>query len=332
MGCLHSRGRDRWGVRGDAEDSRTLRPHEADYQDYRDELANQSRDEATTARGRITAHLSEDIDAPYRLPIPQRRAVSLPKEHELANVVGQEIYRKFEVASPVRTSKGSEVSEKLKRAYWWKEEYDQPSREFLALMDRLFMECQLHLTLLSSRGDTDSQREVDTIVKEMVAVRNYWGPRLLPLSACNAFVRERISLTLGVEQRQFRIDCAQFFEPVPFYGNHSSSPGELMKLYRYSVYNLARNEVVLRYYLERSNLTQFYHVLCFMDNNCHGQVKPYGIEPPTYWTVRQDMLEDINLRLLNAVSPDSHPMPKPLALTIFPGPDVSQSQAPPTST
>jgi len=219
----------------------------------------------------------------------------------------------------IKTRKGQEILTKLCRAYRWKSDIEESSQEFLTLVSRLYMECQLHLTALASRGDVESKREADAIVNEMVALRNYWGPGLLPNSTCNAFVRERIPLTLGVEQRQFRIDCAQFFEPVPFYGNQQTScPGELMKLYRFSVYNVARNEVVLRYYLERSNVSQLYHVLCFMDDNCHGQVKPYGTEPPSYWEVRQSMLEDLNLRLLNTLSPDTHPPPQPLAVTVFP--------------
>ena len=219
----------------------------------------------------------------------------------------------------VKTKRGKEVMEELKKGYRWKEKFDHPSQEFLALMDRLYMECQLHLTALASRGDVESKREADAIVSEMVALRNYWGPGLLPNSTCNAFVRERIPLTLGVEQRQFRIDCAQFFEPVPFYGNQQTScPGELMKLYRFSVYNVARNEVVLRYYLERSNVIQMYHVLCFTCENYRGQVKPYGTEPPSYWEVRQNMLEDVYSRLLSAMSPDRTPPPKPQASTVFP--------------
>jgi len=243
------------------------------------------------------------------------------RERELSNVVSEEMEDGTEESrySPIKTKRGKEVVEKLKKGYRWKEKFDHPSQEFLALMDRLYMECQLHLTALASRGDVESKREADAIVNEMVALRNYWGPGLLPNSTCNAFVRERIPLTLGVEQRQFRIDCAQFFEPVPFYGNQQTScPGELMKLYRFSVYNVARNEVVLRYYLERSNVSQLYHVLCFMDDNCHGQVKPYGTEPPSYWEVRQSMLEDLNLRLMNTLSPDTHPPPQPLAVTVFP--------------
>jgi len=146
--------------------------------------------------------------------------------------------------------------------------------------------------------------EADSIVMEMVTVRNRWGTRLLPNSICNAFVRERIPHT--VDRRQFRIDCAQFFEPVPFYGSQQTdNPGELMKMYRFSVYDLTRNEVVLRYYLERSNVTQLYHVLCFTCDNYRGQVIPYGSECPSYWEVRRHMMEDVLVRLKSSNAPNT---------------------------
>ena len=220
----------------------------------------------------------------------------------------------------VRTARGREIFQNLQKSYEWKDQFDHPSPEFLSLMDRLYMECQLHLTALSSRGNVEYRREADMIVKEMITVRNHWGPELLPNSICNAFVRERIPLTLGTDARQFRVDCAQFFEPVPFYGSQQTggNPGELMKLYRFSVYDLSRNEVILRYYLERSNVTQLYHVLCFTCENYRGQVHPYGTEIPSYWDIRQEMLGDVQLRLLSALSPGSQPPPQAHVATIFP--------------
>lgn len=219
----------------------------------------------------------------------------------------------------VRTARGKEIYLNLRKSYEWKDQFDHPSQEFLSLMDRLYMECQLHLTMLSSRGSLEHKREADMIVQEMITVRNHWGPGLLPNSICNAFVRERIPMTLGTNARQFRIDCAQFFEPVPFYGNQQAgNPGELMKLFRFSVYDLMRNEVVLRYYLERSNVTQLYHVLCFTCESYRGQVHPYGSEQPSYWDIRQKMLEDVCSRLLSALSPGNHPPPQPHVATIFP--------------
>lgn len=203
----------------------------------------------------------------------------------------------------VKSPRGKEVMNHLSRAYEWRTRFDSPSQEFLSLMDRLYMECQVHLSNLSSKGDPESKSEADAIVQEMVTVRNGWGTKLLPNHICNAFVRERIPHT--VDSRQFRIDCAQFFEPVPFYGaQQTDNPGELMKLYRFSVYDLTRNEVVLRYYLERSNVTQLYHVLCFTCDNYRGQVYPYGSEVPSYWEVRHHMLEDLRTRLKSPAAPN----------------------------
>ena len=236
----------------------------------------------------------------------------------------------------VRTVRGNEMIVNLRKAYEWKTEYSSPTQQFLSLMDRLYMECQQHLTSLSSQGDINCRREADVIVNEMINVRNHWGPKLLPSTICNAFVRERIVLTLGTEQRRFRIDCAQFFEPVPFYSSSNSlstNVGELMKLFRFSVYDLSRNEVILRYYLERSNVSQLYHVLCFTCENYRGQVHPYGTESPSYWEVRHHMLEDVYSRLLSALSQGSVPAPETHASTIFPaenreGPVIIQVPTP----
>ena len=236
-------------------------------------------------------------------------------------------------ADDIRSVKGREILANLKKAYEWRDQFSHPSQEFLSLMDRLYMECQLHLTAMSSRGDQVSRREADAIVYEMVILRNHWGPKLLPNSVCNAFVRERIPITLGIDQRQFRVDCAQFFEPVPFYGNQQGNPGELMKMFRFSVYDVSKNEVVLRYYLERSNVIQLYHVLCYMCDSNRGQVHPYGSEPPAYWEIRQHMLEDVYARLLSALSRGSHPAPMAHISTTFPttpdgGPVVIQVPGP----
>lgn len=236
----------------------------------------------------------------------------------------------------VQTVRGNEMIVNLRRAYDWKTEFSSPTQQFLSLMDRLYMECQQHLTSLSSQGDINCRREADVIVNEMINVRNHWGPKLLPSTICNAFVRERIDLTLGTEQRRFRIDCAQFFEPVPFYSSsnsQSTNVGELMKLFRFSVYDLSRNEVILRYYLERSNVSQLYHVLCFTCENYRGQVHPYGTESPSYWEVRHHMLEDVYSRLLSALSQGSVPAPETHASTIFPvanreGPVIIQVPTP----
>ena len=319
MGCLQSR---EVSALPEREEERKSLIEEENRENYDSEESGEAGAGETGRTAPESSYLSragesrEEIDEPpvFQPSFPRE---SPGKQRELNDFVSADMGQSYEASSDsaLTTKRGREIMAELQKAYRWREKFSHPTQEFLALMDRLYMECQVHLTALASREDAESTREADAIVNEMVALRNYWGPQLLPSSTCNAFVRERIPLTLGVEQWQFRIDCAQFFEPVPFYGSQqSSTPGELMKLYRFSVYNVSRNEVVLRYYLERSNVTQFYHVLCFMDDSCHGQVKPYGTEAPSYWEVRRSMLEDLGLRL----APESQsPPPPPLALTVF---------------
>ena len=197
----------------------------------------------------------------------------------------------------IRTTRGKDLHNAIKQAYKLKGRYSDPSKEFLREMDKLFMDVQIYLTELSARQNAKtSHKEADALVDELIALRNHWGPRLLPSNVCNAFVRERIQLT--VSDVHYRIDCAQFFEPVPFY----TSPGtptssELMKIYRFSIYEMSRNEVVVRYYLERSNVVQLYHVLCFSWGSERGQVHPFGAECPSYWDIREQMMIDACTRL-----------------------------------
>ena len=193
----------------------------------------------------------------------------------------------------VRSKEGQEVLTKLYRAYRWKSEFEVQSQEFSECVSTLFTMCQLHLTALSSRGDVENRREADAIVGEMVALRNYWGPQLLPSSTCNAFVRERIPLTLGVEQRQFRIDCAQYFDPVPVSRHQVRNPNEPLKLYRFTVYDIENSSCLLRYYLHRFKATVTHHVL--LDKTRH--VHSYGRHTPCYWDVRKHLLEEIYSRL-----------------------------------
>ena len=63
-----------------------------------------------------------------------------------------------------------------------------------------------------------------------------------------------------------------------------------MKLNRFSVYDLEKNEVVCRYYHERSNVNQLYHVLCWSNDKGRGLIQPYGDECPDYWHLRSPML------------------------------------------
>ena len=222
-----------------------------------------------------------------------------------------------ESISDIETVGGREIFSKLKKAYEWKDKYDHPSQEFLSLVESLFVECQLHLTDISSKDGIEFRREADTIVQEIVAVRNHLGPGLLIL---NSFVRESIPITFSTtsQLRQFKVVCAQYFEPVPFYDNHPpKNSSQLMKLYHFSVYDLQRKEVILHYYLERSNFIRLYHVLCFTCGNSRGQIHPYGTEEPPYWDIRRDMMEDVNSRLLHAMSPGIHAPPESLVITKF---------------
>ena len=205
--------------------------------------------------------------------------------------------------SLVLSRDGEMIKKALQDAYSWAEMYTDPTPDFSFKMNHLFTKCESHFTFLSKEGSQRDKRECDFLVQELLQLRAHLSPRLLPLATRNAFMRERISVTMGEgsEEHQFRIDCIQFFEPIVFYGNSLGKKEDLVKLYVFVVTDLKKDAVLIRYYLERSFLYDFYHVLCYFKDNNRGQLKPYGTSCPTYWTIRQDMYQNTKHHLREAV-------------------------------
>ena len=220
----------------------------------------------------------------------------------------------------VKTEKGIEVVKALQEAYSWKDVYTQPTLEFSYKTNILFTSCEQHLSELSKTLTEEMKVECDTIIRELLNLRAHWGVTLLPLSMRNAFVRERVTLKIGSSQTEFRIDCIQFFEPIVFYGNSPGKQEDLVKLFVFVVNDTEKEEVTIRYYLERSYLFDFYHVLCFFQGSSRGQLKPYGNMSPSYWTLRQDVLQNVKSHLESMVSKNKQSGLQPIAATVFPTP------------
>ena len=236
-------------------------------------------------------HASNIVSADSPLPKGATRGVSTD------GVDGDSFSKKpaHHSSSNISSHRGRDLYSAIKEAYRWKDRYDSPTSDFLTEMDKLFMDCQVHLSELSNTHTPSARREVDYLVQELVALRYHWGRQMLPMSVCNAFVRERIILNLGLQS--YRIDCAQFFEPIP-YTEPLQAARELVKIYRFSVYDLSRNEVILRYFLERSKEKQVYHhILSYSQGSERGQIKPYGSQCPDYWSIRSDMIADACRRI-----------------------------------
>ena len=223
-------------------------------------------------------------------------------------------------SNDIITQKGQELFNEIRKAYSWKETFTQPTLDFSYKTNVLFTSCETHFSSLSSEQTQPAKGECDALVKELLALREHWGINLLPLSMRNAFIRERINITIGKEH-QFRIDCIQFFEPVVFYGNHPGQKEDLVKLYVFVVNDMETEEVIIRYYLERSFLFDFYHVLCYFKGNSRGQLKPYGTRCPSYWVIREHMYQNAlhHLKSLTDTDQSSSGL-HPIAATYFPNP------------
>lgn len=196
--------------------------------------------------------------------------------------------------SIVLTQEGEMLRRTFQEAYSWTESYAEPTPDFSFKINHLFTKCESHFTSLSKESTPRARRECELLVEELLKLRTHLGPKLLPLSTRNAFIRERIIIPMGegTDEHQFKIDCIQFFEPIVFYGNSLGKKEDLVKLYVFVVTDLKTDDVIIRYYLERSYLYDFYHVLCYFKGNNRGQLKPYGTVCPPYWTIRQDMYQN----------------------------------------
>ena len=154
-------------------------------------------------------------------------------------------------------------------------------------MKELFSYCVSHLAALSFYNSEEAHKEADTIVTELIALRNHLGEKLIQWSG---FTREQIK----VAETKYRIDCIQYFEPVPYYAHRLKDQAGVMKLYTFKVNDLSSNEVIMYYHLEKTNVLQEYYVLCYawVSNNVQhrGQLVPYNEECPSYWTLRKDVL------------------------------------------
>jgi hypothetical protein len=184
-------------------------------------------------------------------------------------------------AKPVDQATVQAVLKEIAGARSWKTKVSQPTPEFLEAVAPQFEHWRGVLTSLSAAAQHD---EADRICAAIVELRDHWGTAIFPSDKFNAFGRDRF------EMGAFRVDAAQFFEPMSFHVGDDS----IKKLLRFSVYQ--GEQVVKRYYLERSQMTdQPYYVLGRSDvaTGKHQQVQPYGAQAPSYWTLKERMIADL---------------------------------------
>ena len=188
-----------------------------------------------------------------------------------------------ERANSTRAAGGADVDlvlGQIQEARHWKGKVDSPTDEFLNAVGPQFDRWREVLTELSS---ADRRADADRICAAIHELQRDWGAKLFPLERFEAFGRDRFVF------RDLRIDAAEFFAPVPYY------PGDatIVKLFRFSVYRA--NKVVLRYYLEKSNILEVFYVLTRVDpaSNSHAQIKPYGRAAPDYWDLKHNVLNDL---------------------------------------
>lgn len=222
----------------------------------------------------------------------------------------------------ITSEEGRRVQEIIRKAYDLRNSYQHPTLDFSMRVSQLFSTCEAHIASLAEEGSPDSQLEADAVVDELLRLREHWGTDLLPLNMKNAFFRERISLSGGDPPRMFRLDCIQFFEPLLFYSNEVGPPHELVKLYVFLLTEIEKASPFMTLYLERTcHSGEFYHCLCFFcEGNVRGQFKIYGDQCPTYWELREDVLDNAKQTVQHIVSEGLDPLPDTICVTVLTAP------------
>lgn len=266
--------------------------------------------------------LSTDQEEEQR-EITERSREPIIKVCEDAEKLLEDAQREALNQAIITSDKGKELEAQIKEAYEWKEHYQQPTLEFSLKVSQLFRSSEEHFTFLSAQSTAECQSEADAIVRELLDLRTHLGPILLPLSMKNAFFREKVTLKSDNDKnREFRLDCIQFFEPILFYGNVRGRAHELVKLYVFQLVEASKGPPFMTFYVERTcPMGEFYHCLCFFcEGNIRGQFHIYGQRCPSYWEVRQLVLENAKQTIEHVISGGSKPLPDTICVTVLPAP------------
>ena len=182
-----------------------------------------------------------------------------------------------------------EITSNLEKALCWTSKHDVSwSSEFSESVNELFVDACEEISRLAESGD---YRTADVIVKMILRLRSAWGSKPFEFLKIKSFPRERIETKSAV------VIAGQYFKPEQFY----ESDDRIMRLYFFEVRDVETNDFLLKYFLECSNILQRFYVLCLVCSSRHLQITKYGKHCPSYWTVREDMLRDLNYKQESAL-------------------------------
>ncbi|EDO32101.1 predicted protein [Nematostella vectensis] len=159
--------------------------------------------------------------------------------------------------------------------------------EFSAAAQQLFTLATNIMTELSNGG---KYYQAEEIADSVVGLVKSWGPHVSECLKIRSYVREVIPVQMA--DASYEVYAGEYFSPVPFYeDNH------LLKLFYFHVKDTCYKRRVISYYLECSSVVQALFVLGFVVTDRHVQVVSYDRTKPSYWVVRQDVLNDCQTRI-----------------------------------
>lgn len=177
-----------------------------------------------------------------------------------------------------------EITSKLEKALCWTSKHDVSwSSEFSESVNELLVDACEEISRLAEGEDFST---ADIIVKMILRLRSAWGSKPFEFLKIKSFPRERIETKSAV------VLVGQYFKPEQFYERDD----RILRLYFFEVRDAETNDFLLKYFLECSNILQRFYVLCLVCSGRHLQIKKYGKNCPSYWTVREDMMRDLNYK------------------------------------
>ena len=156
---------------------------------------------------------------------------------------------------------------------------------------------RLMVILSSSELFTDVERIADAIISLKAYLNDLFSKvrhtrnHFFLFKTLRCLFQKKISFTRDIFRvHNLAVSCVQYVEPMKFYPSSNF-------VYKHMAFLVFQdNKVILRYYLESTNIFESYYVLCSMSSDMlvHKQIKQYGNVKPKYSELKRMIILDIS--------------------------------------
>lgn len=129
--------------------------------------------------------------------------------------------------------------------------------------------------------------DTETVVQGIMRMKAALGDEFLEAANIIAFGREI------TDMGSYLLTGGQYFKPAMIQEDDDS----IVKLYFFVISEADTANVLFRYYLEHASFLDEYFALGLVTQEGHTQVEIYGSSCPSYWKIRQDVINNATARL-----------------------------------